>query len=53
MLSALKDEGVTGVYCELSSTNRDALEFYTKLGFHDVALKEDPPEDLIILGRTF
>lgn len=53
MLSALKDEGVTGVYCELTTTNRDALEFYTKLGFHDVALKDDLPEDIIILGRTF
>ena len=53
VLSTLKAEGCSGVYCEISSSNKEAREFYSRLGFSEVPLKEEFPEDSVILGRTF
>ena len=47
----LKADGVKGVYCQVCSSNVDAVEFYTKLGFSGVPLAETLPNNVIILGR--
>ena len=53
VLSALKAEDCTGVHCEIATTNNNALDFYTKLGFYNIPLKEPAPPDTVIFGRTF
>ena len=53
VLAALKAEDCTGVHCEISTTNTSALDFYTKIGFHNIPVKEQLPPDTTILGRTF
>ncbi|XP_068710020.1 protein O-GlcNAcase-like [Montipora foliosa] len=53
VLSALKAEDCTGVHCEIATTNSDALDFYTKLGFYKIPLKDQAPPDTVIFGRTF
>lgn len=53
VLSALKAEDCTGVHCEIATTNNNALDFYTKLGFYNIPLKEQAPPDTMIFGRTF
>ncbi len=40
------------MYVEIASTNRDALDFYSRLGFADVPSLKDIPEDILALGRT-
>lgn len=53
VLSALKAEDCTGVHCEIATTNNNALDFYTKLGFYAIPLKDPAPPDMLIFGRTF
>lgn len=53
VLSALKAEDCTGVHCEIAPTNNNALDFYTKLGFYSIPLKEKAPPDIVFFGRTF
>ena len=52
VLSALKAEDCTGVHCEITPTNNNALDFYSKLGFYNIQLKEQPPPDTMIFART-
>ena len=52
ILSVLKSEGCRGVYVEIAGTNRDALDFYSRLGFADVPSLQNIPEDIVVLGRT-
>ena len=51
ILSVLKSEGCRGVYAEIPSSDNDAVDFYSRLGFAEIPLVEKP-EDLAILGRT-
>ncbi|XP_031556078.1 protein O-GlcNAcase-like isoform X2 [Actinia tenebrosa] len=53
VLSALKAEGCNGVYSEVSLMNRDLIEAFCRLGFYEIQLKDQPPEDTIYYGRTF
>ncbi|KAK3704743.1 hypothetical protein QZH41_009743 [Actinostola sp. cb2023] len=53
VLSALKAEGCNGVYSEVCVNNRDAIESYCRLGFYEILLKDQLPEDTIYYGRVF
>ena len=51
ILSVLKAEGASGVYCEISATNTNAVEFYSELGFCDVPMITNLPENILVFGR--
>jgi len=51
VLSAMKNEGCSGVYVELSATSREALNFYSRMGFRNVPLSVTLPDDTIIVGN--
>lgn len=48
----LKSEGCRGVYVEIATTNRDALDFYSRLGFADLPSLKNIPDEIVVLGRT-
>ena len=53
VLSALKAEDCKGVHCEIPTTNSGAVDFYTKLGFYRITVKDQGAPDTVTFGKTF
>ncbi|KAK2862764.1 hypothetical protein Q5P01_002297 [Channa striata] len=51
LLTALKANGSQGVFCEVQPTDRQRLEFLTKLGFLEILRGEARNRDGVVLGR--
>ncbi|XP_030046722.1 protein O-GlcNAcase isoform X1 [Microcaecilia unicolor] len=51
LLSALKANGSQGVFCEVSPTDKQQLDFYNKLGFVEIPAAEGWMQETILLGR--
>ncbi|KAI9538130.1 hypothetical protein NQZ68_017863 [Dissostichus eleginoides] len=51
MLTALKANGSQGVFCEVQPTDRQRLEFLTKLGFLEILRGEARSREGVVLGR--
>ncbi|XP_029463789.1 protein O-GlcNAcase-like [Rhinatrema bivittatum] len=51
LLSALKANGSQGVFCEVSPTDKQQLDFYNKLGFVEIPATEGWMQETILLGR--
>ncbi|XP_067858084.1 protein O-GlcNAcase isoform X2 [Heptranchias perlo] len=52
LLSSLKANGSRGAFCEVKPNDRRGLEFYSKLGFLELAKMEGFPKEMLVLGRT-
>ena len=53
LLATMKDKGVKGVHLEMHRSNKGALAFYTKLGFHTVEIEGSSDADPLYLGMAF
>lgn len=53
VLAALKANGSHGVFSQVTAGDKNVVEFYTKLGFLEIALPEFLDDDIFFLGRTF
>ncbi|XP_075890208.1 protein O-GlcNAcase [Nelusetta ayraudi] len=51
LLTALKANGSQGVFCEVQPTDRQRLEFLTKLGFLEILRGEARSREGVVLGR--
>ncbi|XP_047424594.1 protein O-GlcNAcase [Mugil cephalus] len=51
LLAALKANGSQGVFCEVQPTDRQRLEFLTKLGFLEILRGEARSREGVVLGR--
>lgn len=51
LLTALKANGSQGVFCEVQLTDRQRLEFLTKLGFLEILRGEARSREGVVLGR--
>ncbi|KAM7377501.1 hypothetical protein PAMA_014012 [Pampus argenteus] len=51
LLTALKANGCQGVFCEVQPTDRQRLEFLTKLGFLEILRGEARSREGVVLGR--
>ncbi|KAM8899126.1 protein O-GlcNAcase [Spinachia spinachia] len=51
LLTALKANGSPGVFCEVQPTDRQRLEFLTKLGFLEILRGEARSREGVVLGR--
>ncbi|XP_067381199.1 protein O-GlcNAcase isoform X3 [Channa argus] len=51
LLTALKANGSQGVFCEVQPTDRQRLEFLTKLGFLEILRGEARNREGVVLGR--
>ncbi|XP_076026880.1 protein O-GlcNAcase [Genypterus blacodes] len=51
LLTALKSNGSQGVFCEVQPTDRQRLEFLTKLGFLEILRGEARNREGVVLGR--
>ncbi|OCT71690.1 protein O-GlcNAcase [Xenopus laevis] len=51
LLSSLKANGSRGAFCEVRPDDTRILDFYSKLGFFEIAKMEGFPKDIVILGR--
>uniref|UniRef100_A0A665UWL1 protein O-GlcNAcase n=1 Tax=Echeneis naucrates TaxID=173247 RepID=A0A665UWL1_ECHNA len=51
LLNALKANGSQGVFCEVQPTDRQRLEFLTKLGFLEILRGEARSREGVVLGR--
>ncbi|XP_034532920.1 protein O-GlcNAcase isoform X2 [Notolabrus celidotus] len=51
LLTALKANGSQGVFCEVQPTDRQRLEFLTKLGFLEILRGEARSREGLVLGR--
>ncbi|XP_062927489.1 protein O-GlcNAcase isoform X2 [Mobula hypostoma] len=52
LLSSLKANGSRGAFCEVRPNDRRGLEFYSKLGFLELARMEGFPKEMLVLGRN-
>ncbi|XP_069756465.1 protein O-GlcNAcase isoform X3 [Narcine bancroftii] len=52
LLSSLKANGSRGAFCEVKPSDRRGLEFYSKLGFLELAKMEGFPKEMLVLGRN-
>lgn len=52
LLSSLKADGSRGAFCEVKPSDRRGLEFYSKLGFLELAKMEGFPKEMLVLGRN-
>ncbi|XP_053437203.1 protein O-GlcNAcase-like [Nycticebus coucang] len=52
LLSSLKANGSWGAFCEVRPDDTRILEFYSKLGYFEIAKTEGFPKDVVILGRS-
>lgn len=53
VLAALKANGSHGVFSEVTVGDKNVIDFYTKLGFLEIALPDFLSDDIFFLGRTF
>ncbi|XP_037504364.1 protein O-GlcNAcase isoform X2 [Rhipicephalus sanguineus] len=53
VLAALKANGSHGVFSQVTMGDKNVVEFYTKLGFLEIALPDFLHDDTFFLGRTF
>lgn len=53
ILSTLKANGSHGVFCEVTVGDKNIVEFFSKLGFLEIALPGFTCEDVFYMGRTF
>nr|XP_057923922.1 protein O-GlcNAcase [Doryrhamphus excisus]XP_057923923.1 protein O-GlcNAcase [Doryrhamphus excisus] len=51
LLTALKANGSQGVFCEVQPTDRQRLEFLTKLGFLEILRGEARSREGVVMGR--
>ncbi|CAL8376724.1 unnamed protein product [Gadus morhua 'NCC'] len=51
LLAALKANGSQGVFCEVQPTDRQRMEFLTKLGFLEILRGEARSREGVVLGR--
>ncbi|CAB1424575.1 unnamed protein product [Pleuronectes platessa] len=51
LLTALKANGSQGVFCEVQPTDRQRLEFLTKMGFLEILRGEARSREGVVLGR--
>ncbi|XP_074480818.1 protein O-GlcNAcase isoform X2 [Sebastes fasciatus] len=51
LLTALKANGSQGVFCEVQPTDRQRMEFLTKLGFLEILRGEARSREGVVLGR--
>uniref|UniRef100_A0AAV2KL41 protein O-GlcNAcase n=1 Tax=Knipowitschia caucasica TaxID=637954 RepID=A0AAV2KL41_KNICA len=51
LLTALKANGSPGVFCEVQPTDRQRLEFLTKLGFLEILRGEARSREGVVMGR--
>ncbi|XP_035481634.1 protein O-GlcNAcase [Scophthalmus maximus] len=51
LLTALKANGSQGVFCEVQPTDRQRLEFLTKMGFVEILRGEARSREGVVLGR--
>ncbi|XP_053717046.1 protein O-GlcNAcase [Synchiropus splendidus] len=51
LLTALKANGSQGVFCEVQPTDRQRLEFLTKLGFLEILRGEARNREGVVMGR--
>ncbi|XP_012663042.1 protein O-GlcNAcase-like isoform X2 [Otolemur garnettii] len=52
LLSSLKANGSWGAFCEVKPDDKRILEFYSKLGYFEIAKMEGFPKNVVILGRS-
>lgn len=53
VLAALKANGSHGVFSEVTVGDKNIVDFYTKLGFLEIALPDFLNDEVFFLGRTF
>ncbi|XP_075532915.1 O-GlcNAcase isoform X2 [Dermacentor variabilis] len=53
VLAALKANGSHGVFSQVTVGDKNVVDFYTKLGFLEIALPDFLSDDVFFLGRTF
>lgn len=53
VLAALKANGSHGVFSQVTVGDKNVIDFYTKLGFLEIALPDFLSDDVFFLGRTF
>ncbi len=52
-MARLREFGSPGAHLAVSVQNERAIQFYEKLGFHELARTEDPEQGSLYLGKQF
>lgn len=48
----LRDAGAMGIHLCVAPGNKRALGFYSRMGFTELPLKDQWPDDTVYLGKT-